>query len=348
MPATTVKVLEEKLANELEIRDARIQHLESALIDLKLLMNDEIQSLERRVKVLEYAKVRSDIIQELHMRLIDDQNQYSRKTNLIIGGLKVGDKASDKDIRRLILNEIRELDLDIDPREVDRAHRTGKTYTDRKGVRHTNVIVRFTSWYARNCFYEARKDSRLYVKADLTARRQDLLKWALNKLEDDRRVSNLVNYIFSDRNCHLTVFTKDKRYLKFNSEIEFDNLMDFIEDTLPPMRAAFFAIDNGMRSAGDENVLVNLTDVNIEDWVKDPNNFYIGRDNGNVKGSIFQNPYSLNDYDRKTAISMYKDHIMSSPEIWNEVVPQLNHKTLGCFCWPEQCHGNVLLDILNR
>ena len=75
------------------------------------------------------------------MRLIDDQNQYSRKTNLIIEGLQVGDKASDKDIRKLILDEIRKLNFDIESREVDRADGTGKTYTDRNGIRHTNVIV---------------------------------------------------------------------------------------------------------------------------------------------------------------------------------------------------------------
>ena len=39
----------------------------------------------------------------------------------------------DKDIRRLILDEMRRLDLDIESREVKRAHRTGKHTLTEKG-----------------------------------------------------------------------------------------------------------------------------------------------------------------------------------------------------------------------
>ena len=81
---------------------------------------------------------------------------------------------------------------------------------------------------------------------------------------------------------------------------------------------------------------------------KDPSHYYIGRDHQNIKGSMFQNPFSLNDFDRKTAVAKYREHILSTPELLDKVVPELRHKILGCFCWPEQCHSEVLIDILER
>ena len=224
----------------------------------------------------------------------------------------------------------------------------GRSYTDKNGKYHTPVIARFTSWYARNCLYEVRKDSRLYIKADLTARRQDLLAWALRRLEDEKRVANVCKYIFADRNCHLTIHTHDGRYLRFNSNDEFDRLLNYIEDSLPPMRAAFLEVEISRKMAGAENFLVNLSEVDISDWIKDPKNYYIGRDHGSVEGSMFQNPFSLNDFDRKTAIGKYRSHIMSSPNLLQKVHSELDDKILGCFCLPEECHGQVLLDILNK
>ena len=336
MPCKSIKEVEERLDRDLHERDSTIQELQIKL-----------SSLENRVNELETAKVRSDAIHQLHARLIDDQNQYSRKTNLIIQGLNVNANDNDKNIRNLVLQEIRRLNLDIPSREVDLAHRTGRTYTNRNGEKCTPVIVRFTSWYARNCLYEARKDSRLFVKADLTSRRQDLLELAREKL-DDSRVSNLIKYVFADRNCHLTVKTCDERYLKFNLMTEFEGLVNFIEDSLPPFKAAFIALENSKRRAGDGNVLVNLSGMDIQKWQEDPNNYYIGRSVGNVEGSLFQNPYSLNDFDRKTSIEKFREHIKSSPELLEKVIPELRQKTLGCFCWPDDCHGHVLLNILEN
>ena len=74
----------------------------------------------------------------------------------------------------------------------------------------------------------------------------------------------------------------------------------------------------------------------------DPRNYYIGRDLGNVKGSICQNFYSTNDFGRETST------VLRSPNTMNQTVPEMNQKTLDCFCWPEQCHGSVVSFILNK
>ena len=344
MPCKSIKEVEERLDRDLLERDSVIQELQIKLATLESSKSTKIESIEKRVAELESEKERSYVIQQLHSRLIDDQNQYSRKTNLIIEGMNIKQNDNDKHIRNLVVSEIKRLDLDINTREVDRAHRTGKSFTDRNGKTHTSVVVRFTSWYARNCLYEARKDSRFFIKADLTSRRQDLLEWARDLHENVSRASDLLKYICADRNCHLTVKTCDDRYLRFNSKLEFENLLNFIEDSLPPFKATFFALESSKKKTGDSNILVNLSGIDVEQWVKDPNNYYIGRGFGSVEGSLFQNPYSTNDYDRKTAIQKFREHIRSNPELMAKVVPELKHKTLGCYCWPEDCHGHVLLN----
>ena len=351
MPCRSIKELEDRVDHDLTERDSVINDLREQLTSLENSTNSKIEALEKRVTDLEIEKNRSSAIQQLHTRLIDDQNQYSRKTNLIFDGINIKSGDKDSHIRNIVLAEIRRLDLDVSSREVDRAHRTGRTFTDKNGKTHTSIIVRFTSWYARNCVYEARKNSKYFVKADITARRQDLLEWAREKRENDDRIQSLIQYTFADRNGHLSVKTCDNRYLKFNSQLEYEGLLNFIEDTLPPFKALFFAFEKKKKRAGDGNVLTNLSGKDaevIEEWSRDPKNYYIGRSLGNLQGSLFQNPYSTSDYDRKTAIKMFREHILSSPDILERVVPELKNKNLGCFCWPEDCHGHVLLEILNN
>ena len=342
----TIKELEQKLDRELTERDDVIANLQQQIATLQAEKAEEVSSLEKRILNLELEGVYAKIHQDLHTRLIDDQNQYSRKVNLILDGLNVNKNDSDEKIRKLVIKEIDRLDIDIDPYEVDRAHRTGRSFVDKKGTRHTPVIVRFTSWRARNCFYDARFQSITYVKADITTRRSHLLQSANDLRESDSRASEYIEAVFIDRNCNLTAKSKDGRFLRFNSLEELNRLPNFIEDTLPPYAALEMARTHEMKRLGLDHLLVNLSGVDIEKWLsEDPNNTYVGRDHGCTKGSIFQNPYNLNDFDRKTAVQKYKEHIHSTPELLKEV-ETLRNKNLGCFCYPEECHAQVLLDIL--
>ena len=342
----SIKELEQKLKDDLAERDETLLICQQKINQLELEIAEK-KNLEQRIEMLEYANRASHMRHELLARLLDDQNQYSRKTNLIVDGLNVYKNDKDDRIRRLFLDEIKRLDLDIDPLEVDRAHRTGRSFVDKKGKRHTPVIVRFTSWRARNRFYEARYDSKLYVKADVTTRRQNLLDQALAIHEVDSHVSKFLKFIFVDRNCHLTAKTSDDRYLRFNSMEEFRSLPNYVEDSLPPYAAIELAITNDFKRIIDRDILVNLSGKDIQKWKdEDSNNVYIGRPSGDIDGSLFQNPYSLNDFDRATAISKYKEHIFSKPELMNEV-ESLRGKKLGCYCYPEDCHGQILIDILH-
>lgn len=97
--------------------------------------------------------------------------------------------------------------------------------------------------------------------------------------------------------------------------------------------------------------------TNLEEWMKDENNVYIGRPgivfiNGKrfpPKGSPFANPYKTGT--REEIIEQFKVYIeaklKNSPELLSEL-KMLKGKNLGCWCKPEACHGDVLVEIINN
>lgn len=64
--------------------------------------------------------------------------------------------------------------------------------------------------------------------------------------------------------------------------------------------------------------------------------------------SIWGNPYVLvEDGDRAEVIANYRDHYLDfKPSLLRRIVEDLEAKALACWCAPEPCHGNVLLDAL--
>ena len=83
----------------------------------------------------------------------------------------------------------------------------------------------------------------------------------------------------------------------------------------------------------------------------EPYDVYIGR------GSKWGCPYTIIK-DRPTlakeivdskeeALAKYKEYVLASPELMNSL-DELEGKTLGCFCKPEPCHGDVLLELLTH
>jgi hypothetical protein len=62
--------------------------------------------------------------------------------------------------------------------------------------------------------------------------------------------------------------------------------------------------------------------------------------------SKWGNPYAkyLKKYGRNKVIKMYKEYIRSRPDLLNQL-HQLKDKTLGCWCKPLPCHGDVLAEL---
>lgn len=88
--------------------------------------------------------------------------------------------------------------------------------------------------------------------------------------------------------------------------------------------------------------------VNMKD---EPYDVYIGR------GSKWGCPYTVIK-DRPTlakeivdtkeeALAKYKEYLLASPELMASL-DELEGKVLGCFCKPEKCHGDILLEVLTQ
>ena len=98
---------------------------------------------------------------------------------------------------------------------------------------------------------------------------------------------------------------------------------------------------------------------NLQEWENEENHEYIGR--GGVvfinkerypkKNSKWHNPYKIskNGLTREQALEKYEKHLeqmLKDPNTKEEFLA-LKNKTLGCWCHPEQCHGDIIVKVLN-
>lgn len=78
---------------------------------------------------------------------------------------------------------------------------------------------------------------------------------------------------------------------------------------------------------------------------------YIGRA-GKGQDGYFGNPYPLlNNSVRGLTLKAYKEYfdkrIKDDPE-FKRRIHELKGKTLGCFCKPHACHGDIIADYLSN
>ena len=100
---------------------------------------------------------------------------------------------------------------------------------------------------------------------------------------------------------------------------------------------------------------------NLIEWLQDDSHVYIGRNMSfyvdGAFASKWANPFKVrkpgktykkgNYYSLEESIALYEDRIRNSPELWN-ALPELRGKTLGCWCKPNDCHGDVLVKLLDE
>jgi hypothetical protein len=99
---------------------------------------------------------------------------------------------------------------------------------------------------------------------------------------------------------------------------------------------------------------------NLMEWLKDDSHVYIGRDmsfyvDGAYK-SKWHNPYKVakprkiykkGAYNTlEDSLDLYEKYIRNSKLI--DEIDELRGKTLGCWCKPNKCHGDILIKILNE
>ena len=154
---------------------------------------------------------------------------------MIFEGIKVEQKEKDSDLEKKILNIIqKELKLNIQPEDIDKAHRIGSAQGDEQ-----NIIVKFTKDSAASHIYQSRgklKDgiSRsnqkgVKIRTSLTKGRQNLLKYAREQAED----YEITYFIFADVNGNLKLCLKEKginrMVFSFNNKTELAEILGLIE-----------------------------------------------------------------------------------------------------------------------
>ncbi len=73
-----------------------------------------------------------------------------------------------------------------------------------------------------------------------------------------------------------------------------------------------------------------------------PYDIYIGRP------SKWGNPFTIGkDGTREQVIEKYREYILSRPDLL-ACLPELEGKVLGCWCSPNICHGDVLVELIKN
>lgn len=71
--------------------------------------------------------------------------------------------------------------------------------------------------------------------------------------------------------------------------------------------------------------------------------FYVS----SAKASKWKNPYSVKKYGREKCLELYKQYIQSNKELLDQL-EDLKGKELGCWCYPDKCHGDILIELLKE
>lgn len=80
---------------------------------------------------------------------------------------------------------------------------------------------------------------------------------------------------------------------------------------------------------------------------------YIGRrltmGGWKLPSSEWQNPFSLKQYDnnREKVLELYREYIESRPDLIAKL-STLSGKKLGCWCHPNPCHGDILIELFKK
>ena len=95
-------------------------------------------------------------------------------------------------------------------------------------------------------------------------------------------------------------------------------------------------------------MLVNLRNVDEREWVKNPQNIYIGRKTKYLEESKWANPYPVPcPSKRKSVVKKFEEYIRNNSKLLKDI-HELKGKNLGCWCAPKHCHGTVLKQILEE
>lgn len=101
--------------------------------------------------------------------------------------------------------------------------------------------------------------------------------------------------------------------------------------------------------------------LNLHQWILDKkSNVYIGRARVvfidgiryPLEDSIWANPYKITETQpREKVLELYREFIekkLNSEPMLIEKLKELDGKKLGCWCKPDCCHGDILVELITK
>ena len=161
-----------------------MKKLENEVHDLKNKLDDNNEEM-MKLKA-ENIKLKQAI--SLNVFNVDELEQYGRRENLRIHGIPESLKKND-DGEDIVLNLAEELNIELESRDLQRAHRLGKK-KKRADAKPRQIIVRFLSYKKRNEFLKAKSHLKnndrypdAFITEDITPLRSKLLYYIKNECE---------------------------------------------------------------------------------------------------------------------------------------------------------------------
>ena len=184
-------------------------------------INNETKKHEELESIVAMLQQQVREYQKWINKLEDDSaelGQYGRRICLRIEGVPSAEQETSEEVLEKVKYLVSESGCNIPDAVIDRAHRIGKGYTDKKSnLFCKSIIFRFTTFRHRTMLYRNRnKLKKAKVKLDLTKTRYDIYTDAINFVKN----YSIVNFVMVDINCrHKVVFTNGNSFF-FKSIID--------------------------------------------------------------------------------------------------------------------------------
>ena len=218
--------LQQRYENQLKLQD-KLMNEQNKMLDDQDKMLDELQV---KLVALEEHVVFPSHIYALGGRLLDDNDQMSRRLNLRIEGIVSLKNDSPEEIMNYIKSEVKRLNLDIADNKFDSAHRVGLKYFN-DGEVHQSVVLKMLCALARRKIFINRKNFKFQLYVDLTRSRETTLNFAKYELKNGLNLvaTRVVDSVYAELNGTLYLKSNFGERFGFSSEAEFLSLVSWLD-----------------------------------------------------------------------------------------------------------------------
>ena len=197
---------------------AAIRPLQATIDGLTKTLNEKNKRIEDLENQLNESVARNSA---LIQQRADDNEQYSKKQNLKIAGIKFIQGEHKNDLEKRVISALGDEGVVINPADIFRLHHCGRPHPLNKLKKHMNftkptpfeidpnddtltaeIKIRFTNWSSRSKVYDLKyQNSNLRVDLDITKFRDNLLKKIRNVLFEKK----LRAYAYINSECKLVL-----------------------------------------------------------------------------------------------------------------------------------------------